>query len=88
MVFYFRFMADCKITGCNWIELPPGSYTLRTVSGYSSTLTYQSRCQIEVDVPYNKLISHQPEGEWSKVAPFRILSFDLECAGRKGIVAT
>lgn len=25
------------------------------------------------------------EGEWSKVAPFRILSFDIECAGRKGV---
>ena len=24
-------------------------------------------------------------GEWSKVAPVRILSFDIECAGRKGI---
>jgi DNA polymerase delta subunit 1 len=26
-----------------------------------------------------------PEGEWSKIAPLRILSFDIECAGRKGI---
>ena len=25
------------------------------------------------------------EGEWSDIAPFRILSFDIECAGRKGI---
>ena len=24
-------------------------------------------------------------GEWQKIAPFRILSFDIECAGRKGI---
>lgn len=24
-------------------------------------------------------------GEWQKVAPIRILSFDIECAGRKGI---
>ncbi|CAN6567191.1 unnamed protein product [Malus baccata var. baccata] len=30
------------------------------------------------------LISHTPEGEFSKMAPFRILSFDIECAGRKG----
>ncbi|KAE8733567.1 DNA polymerase delta catalytic subunit [Hibiscus syriacus] len=29
------------------------------------------------------LISHAPEGEFSKMAPFRILSFDIECAGRK-----
>jgi DNA polymerase delta subunit 1 len=34
---------------------------------------------------YRNLISHAPEGEWSKIAPLRILSFDIECAGRKGI---
>jgi len=33
----------------------------------------------------DNIISHAPEGEWAKVAPFRILSFDIECAGRKGI---
>lgn len=33
---------------------------------------------------YSELISHAPEGEFSKMAPFRILSFDIECAGRKG----
>ena len=26
-----------------------------------------------------------PQGEWSKIAPVRILSFDIECAGRKGV---
>jgi len=31
------------------------------------------------------MISHAPEGEWAKVAPFRILSFDIECTNRKGI---
>lgn len=34
---------------------------------------------------YNHFISHAPEGNWSKIAPLRILSFDIECAGRKGI---
>lgn len=34
---------------------------------------------------YDKLISYAPEGEWSAMAPLRILSFDIECAGRKGI---
>lgn len=43
-----------------------------------------TRCQIEVDVAWDKVISHAPEGEWADVAPFRILSFDIECAGRKG----
>lgn len=34
---------------------------------------------------YDQIISHAPDGEWSKIAPLRILSFDIECAGRKGI---
>jgi DNA polymerase delta subunit 1 len=36
-------------------------------------------------IRYDKFISHAPEGEWQKIAPLRILSFDIECAGRKGI---
>lgn len=34
---------------------------------------------------HTALISHEAVGEWSGVAPLRILSFDIECAGRKGI---
>ena len=44
-----------------------------------------SRCQIEVDVAWNDVVSHAPDGEWADVAPLRILSFDIECAGRKRI---
>lgn len=33
---------------------------------------------------YNNVVSHPPVGQYSKMAPFRILSFDIECAGRKG----
>ena len=34
---------------------------------------------------FDQFISHTPEGEWAMIAPLRILSFDIECAGRKGI---
>jgi len=34
---------------------------------------------------HSSFISHEPEGEWLKIAPLRILSFDIECAGRKGV---
>lgn len=34
---------------------------------------------------WDAFISHSPEGDWQKIAPLRILSFDIECAGRKGI---
>lgn len=74
-----RFMVDTKITGVNWIELPVGKWSLR------SRAEHVSRSQIEVDISFDDLISHAPEGEWSHIAPLRILSFDIECAGRKGV---
>lgn len=75
--FTLRFMIDKDIAGCNWVSLPAGSYALRPEGRKSS------RCQIEADIMYTSLISHAPEGEWSKVAPVRIMSFDIECMGRK-----
>ena len=44
----------------------------------------KTRCQLEVDIVFANLISHEPVGEWMDVAPFRVLSFDIECMGRKG----
>jgi DNA polymerase delta subunit 1 len=39
-----------------------------------------------VDATWNDVVSHAPDGEWAEVASIlRILSFDIECAGRKGI---
>lgn len=78
-------MVDTGMTGCCWVELPPGQWRLRGCHPHANNhLPVMSRCQLEVDISYNQLIAHQPEGEWAKVAPFRILSFDIECAGRKG----
>lgn len=81
--FDIRFMVDTSVVGCSWIELPAGKWKLR--GKYNHNLPQTSRCQLEVDIAWDEFISHPPEGEWSKVAPFRILSFDIECAGRKGI---
>ena len=63
----------------SWVEVPAKSYTLIPQN------QRQSNCQIEAEVTYRDLIAHKPEGEWAKMAPLRILSFDIECAGRKGI---
>lgn len=51
----------------------------------TSDFKITTRCQIEVDVSWTDFIVHAPEGEWSTVANFRIHSFDIECAGRKGM---
>jgi DNA polymerase delta subunit 1 len=40
--------------------------------------------QIEVDIVYDEIIARKSEGEWNKMAPLRVLSFDIECQGRKG----
>ncbi|CAM9288465.1 unnamed protein product [Ectocarpus sp. 8 AP-2014] len=76
--FVLRFMVDKEIPGASWIELPKGTYSIRSDS------KKRSRCQLEVDVFFNHMKSHPCKGEWNKVAPLRILSFDIECAGRKG----
>ena len=38
-----------------------------------------------MDVKFLDLVSHAPEGDYMGIAPLRILSFDIECAGRPGI---
>jgi len=75
--YLLRFMVDCSIAGMCWVEAPANTYSL--------VRDKQSNCQIEAEISYRDLIAHKPIGEWSKMAPLRTLSFDIECAGRKGI---
>jgi DNA polymerase delta subunit 1 len=63
----------------SWVEAPAKSYSL--IPKHER----QSNCQIEAEIMYRDLVSHKPVGEWAKMAPLRTLSFDIECAGRKGI---
>ena len=55
-------MVDSNIVGCNWIELPAGTYFIRGRSSTGDCPAKTSHCQIEVDVACDKLISHEPEG--------------------------
>lgn len=63
----------------SWVEVPKAKYAL------IPDRQRHSNCQIEARVPYTDLIAHPNDGEWAKMAPLRILSFDIECAGRKGV---
>lgn len=76
--FVLRFMIDNNITGSDWIEFPRGTYSIR---GPTERV---SRCTYEVDITFNNIITHECSGIYSSIAPFRILSFDIECQGRKG----
>lgn len=62
----------------SWVEVPQSKYELIHDGRHSN-------CQIEAQVHYRDLIAHPNDGEWAKMAPLRILSFDIECAGRKGV---
>ena len=77
--YVLRFMIDTGITGMSWVEVPPLKYHLIPEKERQST------CQIEASVHYQDIVAHSNDGEWAKMAPLRILSFDIECAGRKGI---
>ncbi|XP_074872197.1 DNA polymerase delta catalytic subunit isoform X1 [Carettochelys insculpta] len=87
--FEIRFMVDRDVVGCNWIQLPPGKYQLRPEQPLGEPPkggpAKVSLCQLEMDVGWADFLSHPPEGEWQHIAPLRVLSFDIECAGRKGI---
>ena len=90
--FALRFMTDKGITGCSWIKLgklisPPSSPLP------SASCLYEdrgglgpgdgSRCSICVDVWHEDIEVLGTEGPWSKHAPMRILSFDIECVSRR-----
>ncbi|CAN9476791.1 unnamed protein product [Alternaria alternata] len=79
IAYVLRFMIDTKVAGMCWVEVPAGKYRM------ISPRDRHSNCQIEAQLHYSDLIAHQAEGEWAKLAPLRILSFDIECAGRKGV---
>ena len=76
--FILRFMIDNNIYGADWIELKEATYSIREKS------QMVSRCNLEIDVVFNNLIVHPSIGPWCSIAPLRILSFDIECQGRKG----
>jgi DNA polymerase delta subunit 1 len=63
----------------SWVEAKATKYRILPLTERQST------CQIEASVDYHDLIAHPHDGEWAKMAPLRILSFDIECAGRKGV---
>lgn len=63
----------------SWVEAPHSKYHI------IPHRDRHSNCQIEAYVHYRDLIAYHNDGEWAKMAPLRILSFDIECAGRKGV---
>ncbi|KAI7127824.1 DNA polymerase delta catalytic, partial [Hortaea werneckii] len=77
--YVLRFMIDTGIKGMSWVSINPGKYHMipqRDAHSY---------CQIEAYCHYRDIVAHPIDGDWAKMAPLRILSFDIECSGRKGV---
>jgi DNA polymerase delta subunit 1 len=66
-------MVDRKITGGSWVEVSH-NYEIRR------DLKKRSHCQIEIDTHYNQIMCQ----DWMKIAPLRVLSFDIECYNQEG----
>lgn len=60
------------------LSAPAGTYYVRT------SAEKESHCQLEIDLFVDDLVVHQPIGPWQKIAPLRILSFDIECVTESG----
>lgn len=77
LAFPLRFMVDMNLRGGGWVELPKSTYFLRVGDK-------ETHCQLELTTHFDTVIGHDPEGQWLRMAPMRILSFDIECSGREG----
>lgn len=78
--FVLRYMCQQGIGGAQWVKLPAGAYR------WTPPAQRGSHCQWECDVAWTAVTPCPSDvPQWSRVAPLRILSFDIECAGRKGV---
>lgn len=68
-------MVDKDISGMSWVRITGGRYTIRKDK--------ISHCQIELDCDHNA-ITALTGSEWDKIAPLRVLSFDIECNPKNG----
>lgn len=79
MPYALRFMIDNAMGGMSWLRIPKGTYHIRSNQDKVTT------AQIEIDIQdYTKIHCLPYEGDYSKIAPLRILSFDIECSAEKG----
>ena len=79
ILYTLRFMVDNDIAGGQWLQLKAPNFTLR------SDRLRTTRCQYEIDVNYQHVVPKSPlDGDWGRLAPMRILSFDIECFAEKG----
>ena len=67
-----RFFHEMNIQPCGWLKIPQKEYVINSPT--------KSRCQIDITIPYNKIVSIQK----TIIAPMIIASFDIECTSEDG----
>ena len=67
-----RFFHEMNIQPCGWLRIPQKEYVINSPT--------KSRCQIDITIPYNKIVSIQK----TIIAPMIIASFDIECTSEDG----
>ena len=72
-----RFMVDKGLGGMGWFHIKAGEYKVRN--------NKESSCQVELDCSESAIRELKCEGEWAKLAPLRVLSFDIECGAEHGV---
>ncbi|GIQ82596.1 hypothetical protein KIPB_003760 [Kipferlia bialata] len=74
-----RFLVDTRIVGCGWASMDAKQY-IPTPPSRRTT-----RCQLEYDVNVGAIHGHPGDSEeYSKLAPLRVFSFDIECVTSEG----
>uniref|UniRef100_A0A673GM87 DNA polymerase n=1 Tax=Sinocyclocheilus rhinocerous TaxID=307959 RepID=A0A673GM87_9TELE len=70
------------------------NFATQSYQAYEANIDFEIRCVMRGLLyvrgakdrqPQNIQESHPAEEEWQRIAPLRVLSFDIECAGRKGV---
>ena len=69
-------MVDRDIVGMSWVKIKHGKYKISN--------NKISNCQIEAWCSVEDVIPLSTHGEYSKLAPLRILSIDIECSSEGG----
>ncbi len=72
--FPLRFMIDNNIVGMSWVKIPSNKYEIKKYK--------ISHCQIECWCDVENIEPLSTSGDYSIIAPLRILSIDIECTSK------
>jgi DNA polymerase delta subunit 1 len=77
--YLLRVLIDRKIAGGSWVSFPRQYVRNMLVQGTGWDHKMQSRCQVELFIDAERMVAHDyNDAAWGGIAPFRIMSYDIE----------